>query len=67
MAHFSKLGVGNIVEQVVVVHNNVAPTVNPVTAIKEPIQLPNINPEVNTIGIPKPSINTQIIVNRKKK
>ena len=26
MAHFSKLGVGNIVEQVVVVHNNVAPT-----------------------------------------
>ena len=26
MAHFSKLGVGNIVEQVVVVHNNVAST-----------------------------------------
>ena len=26
MAHFSKLGVGNIVEKVVVVHNNVAST-----------------------------------------
>ena len=26
MAHFSKLGVGNIVEQVVVVHNNIAST-----------------------------------------
>ena len=48
-------------------YNKVAPQVNPITAIKEPIQVPNINPDVKTIGSPKPNIKTQIIVNKKNK
>ena len=41
--------------------------VNPITAINEPIQVPNIKPAVKTIGSPKPNIKTQIIVNKKNK